>query len=161
LYIRTRFEMDFRSKMPGEFLKSQKAAAILSKIKDLTPVQRAASFVNIGIETKLTQKQWERVLRACKTVDGKSSLEPLERALRTVLWDEETDQIVERVEQETEKAKTFEEEIKEIEQVSKVLDEFSAAGLKKKAFRWLKENLDKLLTDGERETLTKLIDSVH
>jgi transcriptional regulator with XRE-family HTH domain len=91
LYIRTKFEMDYRKREPGDFLKSQQVRAIFLKLKDSSATEIAAAFVRIGINADLTQKQWERIFRSYKKAEGKSSLEPLELALRTVMWDEEKD----------------------------------------------------------------------
>ncbi len=91
LHIRTKFEMDYRKGEPGDFLKSQQVRAIFFKLKDSSATEIAAAFVRIGINADLTQKQWERIFRSYKKAEGKSSLEPLESALRTIMWDEEQD----------------------------------------------------------------------
>lgn len=161
LNIRTKFEMDFRQKMPGEFLPSQEIASVLFNIKDMNSVEIARAFVKIGIKANLTQKQWERIFRACKNDYGKSSLEPLEKALRTVIWDEETGQSKANEEQEAKDAKNFEKHFNELEMVNKELNTNGVKNLKRNAFFILNEFFADLLTDDERETFMKLMDSIE
>ncbi len=161
LNIRTKFEMDFRQKMPGEFLPSQEIASVLFNIKDMNSAEIAKAFVKIGIKANLTQKQWERIFRACKNDYGKSSLEPLETALQTVMWNEETDQSKAAAEQEANVMKTFEINIDDLKVVN---EETTAAGvksLKRNAFFILNECFTHLLTDKERQTFMKLMDSIE
>ncbi len=60
LDIKTKFEIDYRKKNPGEFLKLQEAYAILFDIKDYSAVQFAAAFLKIGLKANLIQTQWEK-----------------------------------------------------------------------------------------------------
>jgi len=161
LNIKTKFDMDFRQKMPGEFLQSQEVASILFNIKNMNSAEISKAFVKIGIKAKLKQKQWERIFRACKNDYGKSSLEPLETALRTVIWDEETDQSKASAEQEANDMKTFEINIDDLKVVNEETNAASVKNLKRNAFFILNEFFTPLLTDDERQTFMKLMDSIE
>ncbi len=89
LYIKTNYDMDYRKTEKGDFLKSQEAAKILFNLTDLSAAEIANAFFRVGVNVKLTQKQWERIFRYYKKVKGKSFINMIDHALANVISDPE------------------------------------------------------------------------
>lgn len=111
LDIKTKFEIDYRKKNPGEFLKLQEAYAILFDIKDYSAVQFAAAFLKIGLKANLTQTQWENIFRICKDVETQNILKIIGQALTRVIDENESEQITKSIKLKNLKPETASEDI--------------------------------------------------